>query len=271
MGFVREKYSTLEEAKQNWEEINFGTSTSKPGDQYNHLTIIYRTKNVGRHLNVVCQCDCSEHNYINVRLDHLKNGHTKSCGCITKEQIAQLGRDSAIDITGEKIGKLTAIKPTNERSGNCVIWEFQCECGNVCYARVDNFHSFHKTACPDCRLKSYGEKIIKDILEENNIIYKREYTFDDCISLFSNRKCQFDFYVNNEYIIEFDGEQHVKPITYYGGEKTLQKNQLQDNHKNQYCFEHNIQIIRIPYTHLKDICLEDLIPETSQFLLKPEG
>jgi len=37
--------------------------------------------------------------------------------------------------------------------------------------------------------------------------------------------------------------------------------------KNQWCKENNIPLIRIPYTHLQDLCLEDLQLETSQFII----
>jgi hypothetical protein len=32
--------------------------------------------------------------------------------------------------------------------------------------------------------------------------------------------------------------------------------------KNQWCKENNIPLIRIPYTHFEDICLEDLLLES---------
>jgi hypothetical protein len=32
-----------------------------------------------------CECDCNDHNIVVVRQVYLKNGHTKSCGCISKE------------------------------------------------------------------------------------------------------------------------------------------------------------------------------------------
>lgn len=33
----------------------------------------------------LCKCNCNEHNQIITRSTNLKNGHTKSCGCIQKE------------------------------------------------------------------------------------------------------------------------------------------------------------------------------------------
>jgi len=37
--------------------------------------------------------------------------------------------------------------------------------------------------------------------------------------------------------------------------------------KNQWCKNNNIPLIRIPYTHLEDLRLEDLLLETSQFII----
>lgn len=50
-----------------------------------------------------------------------------SCGCRKS-----IGLREAIDITGEIYGRLTAIKPTKERSNNgSVIWECKCICGKT--------------------------------------------------------------------------------------------------------------------------------------------
>lgn len=40
----------------------------------------------------ICQCDCG--NTTIVSTDRLKNGHTKSCGCLHKEQITKLGHET---------------------------------------------------------------------------------------------------------------------------------------------------------------------------------
>ena len=44
-----------------------------------------------------------------------------------------------------------------------------------------------------------------------------------------------------------------------------------DKLKNQWCVDHNIPLIRIPYTHFSKICIDDLKPETTQFLIKQVG
>lgn len=59
-------------------------------------------------------------------------------------------------------------------------------------------------------LKSQGELAIKTLLLENNIPFVQEKTFSSCIFPDSNKMARFDFFVNNQYLIEFDGIQHFK-------------------------------------------------------------
>ena len=75
--------------------------------------------------------------------------------------------------------------------------------------------------------------------------------FNDCIV---KRKLKFDFYLpKKNLIIEFDGEQHFKPMDYFGGEKLFKMQQKYDIIKNDYAKTNKIQLIRIPYNRLNDI------------------
>ena len=42
------------------------------------------------------------------------------------------------DITGQVFGKLTAMNPTDKRSGRSVVWHCKCECGNEIDVSVTN-------------------------------------------------------------------------------------------------------------------------------------
>lgn len=79
---------------------------------------------------------------------------------------------------------------------------------------------------------------------------------------------RFDFYVNNKYLIEYDGEQHfVQREKGWNDPEKLKATQERDNFKNNWCKENNISLIRIPYTHLKDLKIGDLLLETSKFIV----
>lgn len=101
---------------------------------------------------------------------------------------------------------------------------------------------------------STGECKIKEFFERNNIIYKSEYKFDDCIF---KKRLSFDFAVFKDdklfCLIEFDGKQHYKAISYWGGEDALAHNEFKDEIKNEYCESKSINLLRIPYWNFKDI------------------
>lgn len=56
----------------------------------------------------------------------------------------------------------------------------------------------------------------------------------------------------------------------WNSEKTLKNTQAHDKIKNKWCKENNIPLIRIPYTHLDKISIDDLKLETSKFIITEE-
>lgn len=108
--------------------------------------------------------------------------------------------------------------------------------------------------------KSYaGEEYIKSELEKYNIEYETQKTFEDCKYI---EKLKFDFYIPKiNTIIEYDGEQHFKPIDIFGGEKEFKDRSIRDNIKNQYCKSRNIIMVRIPYYKFKEIpqIIQDIV------------
>lgn len=247
------------------------------GQRFHRLVVLerdYNKKDKSRQAWWKCKCDCG--NEITVRGQCLRNGNTQSCGCYGQEKRNEgirkskkvlehckvLAKNRIIDMTGYKIGKLTVIRKTDLNKNHSVIWECQCECGNICYVTQNCLKKGDTKSC-GC-IKSFGEEKITKILLENNISFEREKQFENCI-LPSNKKARFDFYINNQYIIEFDGKQHFQENIFFT--QTLEQIQLYDNIKNQWCKKNQIPIIRIPYTHLEKICLEDLLLETTKFLI----
>ena len=104
--------------------------------------------------------------------------------------------------------------------------------------------------CPICKL-SKGELEIKHFLERNQIKYVREKKFKNCKD---KRLLPFDFYLPKENLcIEFDGEQHFKPINYFGGITNYEEIKKRDLIKNEFCEKNNIKLIRLDKTNLNDI------------------
>ena len=92
-----------------------------------------------------CKCDCGNMTY--VLATNLKKGNTKSCGCLKREKISQNAKKLARDITGQRFGKLTAIRPTEKRKRKVVVWECKCDCGNVVYVVYSNLKKGETKSC----------------------------------------------------------------------------------------------------------------------------
>ncbi len=111
-----------------------------------------------------------------------------------------------------------------------------------------------KQGCPYCII-SKGEDEIEKYLIKNNIEYKGQYTFVDCINPKTSKKLPFDFYLpKHNMIIEYQGEQHYNKTGYFesraGGLKGLQ---YRDNIKKDYCQNNNIKFIEISYKDFQNI------------------
>jgi len=100
--------------------------------------------------------------------------------------------------------------------------------------------------CPKCSSKnSKPEKQIINLLESKKIKYHYQYRFKNCKN---KRSLPFDFYLPDyNLIIEYDGQQHFKPIEIFGGEKDFTQRKINDIIKNNYCLANNIKLLRVSY------------------------
>lgn len=231
--------------------------------RFGRLVALYPTEErQGGKIIWLCKCDCG--NEVKVPIDRLTGKNTQSCGCLSKEKTSER---FCIDLTGQTFGKLTVIKRDNTKNYKRVHWLCKCSCGNSELESVDGYYlrSGEKTQCSKCVPKSKGEEQIKNILIKNNISFTQEKSFDDCRFPKTNRLAHFDFYIDNKYLIEFDGRQHIQNTSKWNNEWNLEYVQEHDQIKNNYCKEHNIPLIRIPYSKINYIKLEDLLLETSKY------
>lgn len=225
------------------------------GNRYGKLLVLRKSTNSRTNSLTstvwTCQCDCGAILDICGTVLRRKNG-PKSCrSCSQKE-----------NLLNKKFYNLTVIQecPNNE-------YKCQCDCGNIIYVSGKELLRGHKRSC-GC-VKSTGEKTIINILNNNNIIYETQKSFKDCKNPKTNALLRFDFYLN-EYstLIEYDGEIHY--FGWLNNLEDLKDIQMRDKYKNEWCQKNGIKLIRIPYTHLENICLNDLLPETSKFLVTVE-
>lgn len=220
---------------------------------------------------VICKCDCGE--TVSVWKGHLVSGKTKSCGKHQSEIREINNTSSLIDLTGKKFGMLTVDSINRDYNKKAIYWNCTCDCGNKKIILGQHLKQGNIISC-GCFKQSKGEYKIKNLLTENHISFETESTMPDLLSD-KGKKLRFDFKVKKDndkfYFIEFDGRQHFTDENPWNSNDSLEHRQFLDNLKNNYCLNNDIPLIRIPYTHLKNIKLEDLLLETSSFLVSSKG
>jgi len=99
--------------------------------------------------------------------------------------------------------------------------------------------------CPRCKSMSTGELMIERYLKENNIAYVRQVKFNDCID---TNKLSYDFLLPMfNTLIEYQGEQHYKPIALFGGLPTFITQVKHDSIKEKYANNRDYKLLKISY------------------------
>lgn len=243
------------------------------GQRYGLLTVIKRGEN-DKHGKAQwwCQCDCgSPLKLINGAA--LRRGLIVSCGCNKLKKLKEYNETNVVDEVGNTYGYLTVLRRALDdeiipRDGRAQ-WVCQCKCGNEVITTGKLLRDGHKMSC-GCAVRSKGEIIVGGILDKNKISFSEQYGV--CID---GIQYYFDFAIYDKnkvlkYFIEYDGMQHFKYRKNEDGlygKKTYEKTIFRDGLKNQWCKDNNIPLIRIPYTHLEKLCIEDLLLETSTFII----
>lgn len=239
------------------------TYTDFTGQIINGIKVIevdHNSGGAGRHKRWICECPvCFEK--FTIQSNHLKEGNIKMC--------AKCSRIQREDLTGQKFNHLLVNKMINPGKYKRTICLCTCDCGQS-NIMVETRHLKYGAVKSCGCLKSSGEEIIAKILRDNNIIFEKQKTFP---GLRYKNPLHCDFYLPDfNLVIEYNGEQHYKPVKLWGGEEELQIIQLRDKIKKDYCLEHNINYLIIKYNEniLEALIKNNIIKRDSQASMKIE-
>lgn len=127
-------------------------------------------------------------------------------------------------------------------------------CGKIFFTSYNSFIMAGGQRCPVCsKSESKGEYTIRIFLENHQIKFEQEYTFNNCKD---KNVLPFDFYLPDyNKIIEYDGKQHYSCEDWGKVDGTVahQLTVKHDNIKNNYCKDNNISLLRIPYWEYSNI------------------
>lgn len=125
--------------------------------------------------------------------------------------------------------------------------KFKCDNGHV--HKISWTHFAEGQRCAKC-ICNRGTGACITYLDQQKLQYNQEKTFPRCKYKYLLR---FDLYVDNSFLIEFDGMQHFEPITYFGGDDAHKSQVKKDIIKNLYCAISNTPLLRISYKEIKKI------------------
>lgn len=197
----------------------------------------------GNAINIKCKCKICNNKWSPRPYDLLQGKGCKKCADKLRGQKKRNTHDNFIE-------RMSEISPDIEilSKYTLVHEKVKCrctKCKNEWFATPG--HLLSNKGCPHC-LTSKGEKEIKKFLEQNNISFKQQFSFEDCKN---KRRLKFDFAIFNKNklisVIEYQGKQHYKSVDFFGGEEEFKKVQKRDFIKKKYCKDNNINLIEITY------------------------
>lgn len=124
-------------------------------------------------------------------------------------KIIESPKTTEIDLTGQQFGYWTVLEKTNNRTASGGIkWKCRCKCGIEREVSSLSLRNGTSLSCGAHSNISKGNEKIKLLLIEAKIPFTMEAKFPTCKDA---QVMPFDFYVNNFYLIEYDGIQHFQP------------------------------------------------------------
>lgn len=223
-------YSIFHRSRKTNGQVILGAHQPSPG-RLTAIDELKRSDTKNRKVYLLCLCDCGKWHIC--RSDAYKknttNGGCHSCGCLNNESLSKTIYNK--EVQQKRIENLKDYLKdkgvqVNDNINEWVITQVKTEPSEVKHGT----RKYAKGICPYCKKESQwiradgiqngavhscgcasefiGEQTVRRLLENNNISFEQEKTFKDCISPTTNSHFRFDFYVNNKYLIEFDGKQH---------------------------------------------------------------
>lgn len=124
------------------------------GMKFGLLTVLFESGK--KHGKTVWACQCSCGNSVNVAVDQLTTGHTKSCGCLKHKA----GQRLFIDVVGKVFGRLRVISRAESQNARAM-WLCQCECGTQTVVSGKRLRQGHTKSCGCLQRESVGKKNYK--------------------------------------------------------------------------------------------------------------
>lgn len=247
------------------EDTRKAKQRTKIGERYGYLIVEEQVgKNREGRLLYKCKCiRCGRETITTGK--QLRNGTTRSCGCLKQDHMSNFGNTNFQDLTGKQFGYLLVENraPTRySKAGNpTTMWNCKCLlCGNTTTVAASALTTPNHTRSCGCMRMSYAEYDLQQELKRLKIVNVFDCSFPDLLSPNSDMPLRFDFALFDKEalvaLIEYQGPQHYQK--YSDGFGDFQR-EITDPMKKEYCKSHNIPLFEIKYD-------EELIPSLHKIL-----
>lgn len=143
------------------------------GMKFGRFLAIKRSERKGNYWE--CICDCGTERTVSSKT--LRNGSSKSCGCLASD----LNKARAYDLTGDVYGRLVVINKS-EKGG--IFWDCLCSCGNSISTSSKSLKSGYTKSCGCLREETAKSNImtfINKIREEQGLPIDENISSNDKI------------------------------------------------------------------------------------------
>lgn len=192
----------------------------------------------GIHKKIRIHCEVCDSEYDIIANDIIRRGNCTHCNKYFKRTYPEVKNEVSEATNGEY-----QLVSKEYKNANTKLEVQHNVCGSIYGVTMHNFRRGRR--CPVCRT-SIGETETKNALEDLGITYERQKKYADLKNI-SN--LSYDFYLPKENVlIEYQGEQHYKPVKHFGGKEVFEYQLKMDTIKKQYAEENGINILYIKYT-----------------------
>ena len=238
------KKSTTEEFIEKAKEVH--------GDKYDYSKVEYVNS-----YTPVCII-CPEHGEFFINANNFIRGN--GCvDCSNKKRTKKLDEfiNESRKIHGDKYDYSKVIYKNNYTKV-CIV----CKKCNYEFYQTPHSH-LRGNGCPSCN-ESKLENEINIFLKENNLKFIQQC---NCNTFKWLGKQSLDFYLPDyKAAIECQGEEHFRPVEFFGGEEAFKEQRNRDKIKKKICNENNINIFY--FTNIKNIKFFDKVYYNKDKLIK---
>lgn len=146
-----------EKAREHMSQIGKANLIDLSGKKFGRWTVLRRAPRKDKTgIYWFCECACGTLRVVNGA--SLKNGCSKSCGCLRNERVRErLSPSNSVDLAGKKFGRLTVLGKSGEKKNGYIAWDCRCTCGQTIKVTTNALGTGNTKSC-GCLRKRRGSQ-----------------------------------------------------------------------------------------------------------------